>query len=177
MEFLIVFSTRDGHTRKLADFVGERLVQAGHGVRISDAGLPGPPAPAGCDAAILAAPVLAGRFPRSIRRYARANHAALNAIPSALISVSLSAAGDIPGDWDGLGRCVADLARRTRWHPVAVHHAAGAMPFTRYGFVTRHVIAYIARRHGRSVELSRDYDLTDYEALAAFVVRFAAGGR
>jgi menaquinone-dependent protoporphyrinogen IX oxidase len=55
-----------------------------------------------------------------------------------------------------------------------VHHAGGAMPFSAYGFFTKLAIRYIARRRGKNVKTSEDYDLTDYTALETFIDRFAA---
>ena len=43
-----------------------------------------------------------------------------------------------------------------------------------YGFFTKFAIKLIARRHGMLVKTSRDYDLTDYAALEAFIDRFVA---
>jgi len=87
---------------------------------------------------------------------------------------SCSGAGDNPSDLAGIRACVDRLERETLWHLGAVHHAGGAMRFSAYGFLTKLAIRYIARRHGKSVKTSEDYDLTDYPALGTFIDRFAA---
>ena len=95
-------------------------------------------------------------------------------MPNAFISVSLSAAGDNPSDLAGIRDCVDRLERETLWRPAAVHHASRAMRFSAYGFFTKLAIRYIARRRGKSVKTSEDYDLTNYAALEAFIDRFVA---
>jgi menaquinone-dependent protoporphyrinogen oxidase len=146
----------------------------GYEVRLHDAARPDLPDPAGFDAALLLASVHIGHYQRSFVEFARKNHNALNAIPSAFVSISLSATGDNPSDLAGIRACVARMEHDTFWHPDAVHHAAGAIQFSAYGFFTKVAIKYIARQRGRSVKTSQDYDLTDYADFETFIDNFAA---
>ena len=107
------------------------------------------------------------------RRVGRSVPVSQNAIPSAFVSVSLSAAGADPS-YPGLRDCVERLERDTLWRPGVVHHAVGAMPFSASGFFTKFAIMLIARRHGMLVKTSQGYDLTYYAALEAFIDRFVA---
>jgi menaquinone-dependent protoporphyrinogen oxidase len=173
MLILVLFSTTEGHTRKLAEFAAARLTRCGHGVSLHDAAKPDPPDPARFDAALLLASVHLSHFQPSFVEFVRKNHGALNVRPSAFVSVSLSAAGSDPSDLAGLQACVEDLEHDTLWHPGAVYHAAGALRFGVYGFLTRLAIKYIARRRGRIVKTYEDYDLTDYAAFEAFLDGFA----
>jgi menaquinone-dependent protoporphyrinogen oxidase len=174
MAVLILFSTAEGHTRKLAQFAAARLAKSGHEVRLHDAARPDLPDPAKFGAALLLASVHLGRYQPSFLEFVRKNHDALNVMPNAFVSVSLSAAGNDPSDLAGLRACVERQERETLWHPEAVYHSAGAMRFSAYGFLTRLAIKYIARRRGKIVSTSEDYDLTDYAAFGAFLDRFAA---
>ncbi len=107
-------------------------------------------------------------------RFARARHAALDGMPSAFVSVSLSAVGQAPEDRAGLAECVARFERNTLWTPRAVHHAGGAIRFSRYGLLKRWALRLIARRRGYEADPAKDHDLTDYGALASFVDEFVA---
>jgi menaquinone-dependent protoporphyrinogen oxidase len=104
------------------------LRRVGHQVRICDAARSDIADLARFEAALLIASVHLGRYQASPTKFARANHLALNAIPNAFVSVSLSAAGADPS-YPGLRDCVERLERDTLWRPGVVHHAAGAMPF------------------------------------------------
>ncbi len=57
----------------------------------------------------------------------------------------------------------------TGWHPAAVHHAAGALRYTKYDFLKRLLMRHIAAKEGGDVDTSEDHEYTDWEALAAFV--------
>jgi menaquinone-dependent protoporphyrinogen oxidase len=174
MRVFIFFSTTEGHAQTLAQSAATRLTKLGHEVSIRDAAQCDQGDLAGCDAALLIASVHVGHYRRSFVTFARKCHDALNAIPTAFVSVSLSAAGDNPTDLAGLRKCVERLQRDTAWRPGAIHHAAGAMLFSAYGFLTKLAIKSIARQRGQTVNTSQDYDLTDYTALESFVDTFAA---
>jgi menaquinone-dependent protoporphyrinogen oxidase len=120
------------------------------------------------------ASVHVGHYQQSFLEFIRKNRDALSVTPSAFVSVSLSAAGNDPSDLAGLRACVEHLERDTLWHPEAIHHAAGALQFSAYGFLTKLAIQYIARRRGKVVKTSEDYDLTDYAAFETFLDSFAA---
>jgi menaquinone-dependent protoporphyrinogen oxidase len=175
MRVFILFSTTEGHARKLAQLAAARLTKLGHEVCVCDAAKFDQPDLAGFDAALLIASVHVAHYRRSFVAFARQHHDALNAIPTAFVSVSFSAAGDNPSDLAGLRACVERLKRDTAWHPGAIHHAAGAMLFSAYGFFTKLAIKSIARKRGKVVNTSEDYDLTNYAALGTFIDAFAAG--
>lgn len=178
MRILVVYGTTEGHTRELSERAAGWLRDAGHAVAIGDAAAEGARlAATDCDAALLAASLHVGRYQPALVEYARRHHTALNAMPSAFISVSLSAAGVDRRDWEGLEHCLARFRLETMWQPKAVHQAAGAIRYRRYGFFTRLAIWFIARRHGERTSLSRDYVFTDYGALKEFVFDFFTGGR
>jgi menaquinone-dependent protoporphyrinogen oxidase len=173
MRVLIVYGTTEGHTRHLADFAAECLRHDGNQAHTVEAGHPGAE-PEDFDAVIVAASLHVGRYQPSVVEYARAHHERLGRIPSAFISVSLSAAGENPDDWEGLDECVARFRNETLWTPAAVHHAAGAIRYSRYDFFKRLLLHRIAAKRGRPTVTSRDYDLTDYDALQSFVLEFVA---
>jgi menaquinone-dependent protoporphyrinogen oxidase len=176
MRILLVYGTTEGHTRDLCDAMAVALKGQGHDVTIRDASVKADtPDPRSYDACILAASLHVGRYQAPLADFARMHHEALNARPSAFISVSLAAAGENPDDWEGLEQCVARFLNETAWKPKAVHHAAGAIRYSHYDFFKRLALKYIASRHGMQTVTSRDYDLTDYDALKRFVTDFVQG--
>lgn len=173
MRILIVYGTTEGHTRQLCDIASVELNQAGHDVTTVHAGGRSDPEPEAYDAVILAASLHVGQYQAPLVDYARRHAAQLAAVPNAFISVSLSAAGENPDDWAGLEQCVERFATESKWTPKLIHHAAGAIRYSHYDFFKRLLLKYIARKRGQDTVTSRDYDLTDYEALKAFVLDFA----
>ena len=175
MHVLIAYATTEGHTRDLAHFIMRTLAAEGHQVAVEEAPAAEPyPDPSAYQAVFLAGSLHQARYQPRLVRFARARHAALNATPSAFISVSLSAAGLNPEDWAGLDDCLSQFEHETLWTPAAVHQAAGAIRYSQYDFFKRLVLKHIAAQRGHRTVTSHDYDMTDYEALARFCRDFVA---
>jgi len=173
MHVLIVYGTTEGHTRNLCHFVARELHEAGHPTAVEPAGADATkPDPNPYGAVFLAASLHVGRFQAPLVAYARERHEALNAKPAAFISVSLSAAGVNPHDWEGVEQCLARFEHETLWTPQAVHHAAGAILYSHYDFFKRLALKFIAAERGQHTVISKDYDMTDYAALRGFVLAF-----
>jgi len=173
MRVFIIFGTTEGQTRKLAQFMAAELRAAGHTVAVEEATPRAAHAhiPA-YDALILAGSLHVGRFQSNLVEFVADHRAALKMKPTAFVSVSLSAAGEDPDDWEGLEQCFARFQHETGWMPDAVHHAAGAIRYSQYDFFKRLVIKHIAERRGQRTVTSQDYELTDYKALSAFILEF-----
>lgn len=173
MRLLVIFGTTEGHTRELCQFAAERLRGMGHTVAVEEA-----TASAGAanvlayDAVIIAGSLHLGRFQRALLEFVASHREALAAKPSAFITVSLSAAGDDPHDWEGLRECIVRFEHETNWTPTAIHNAAGAIRYSRYKCLKSLAIKYIAARRGQKTVMSRDCDLTDYAALTRFLREF-----
>jgi flavodoxin len=92
---LIVYGTSEGQTRKIARRMAERATERGHRVEIHDAAtLPAGLNPAAFGAAVIAGSIHTGRYQAAITQFVRRHLQALQSMPSAFVSVSLSAAGD-----------------------------------------------------------------------------------
>ena len=177
MRVLIVYGTTEGHTREICHFLANVLHEAGHtatteaaagdavGVEI-----------AAYDMVILAGSLHVGRYQPALVRFAQARAAELNAKPNAFVSVSLCAAGENLEDWEGLEECLARFEHETGWTPQMVHQAAGAIKYSQYDFFKRLALKYIAAKRGQKTVTSRDYDLTDYDAVRAFALGCAPAG-
>lgn len=178
MTILILYGTTEGQTRKIVGFMADRLESAGHAVTVIE-GIDAPRDldPRRFDAAIVAASLHLGRYQTSVEDFTERHAAALNDMRTAFVSVSLAAAGDDEDDVQGLAQCVADFHRRTGWTPSVVHHAAGAFRYTQYDFFKRWALKYIAWRKGGPTDISRDYELTDWNALGQFLDGFIGPAR
>ncbi|MEQ1865525.1 MAG: flavodoxin domain-containing protein [Micropepsaceae bacterium] len=175
MKILIVYGTTEGQTRKIADFVVNRLKQQGETVTLTDAtDAPWDLRPNEYDAAILAASLHAGVYQGPLINYARTHQARLNQMPSAFLSVSLSAAGRDAGELKGIADCADRFKRETGWTPTEIHHVAGAFRFTEYDFFKRWVMRLIAWEKGVKIGHTQELELTDWDALAKIVDGFRA---
>ena len=170
MKILVLYGTTEGQTRKICEAVAKQLRGHGDVVTLVDAtGTTDIIDLRDFDAAILAASLHAGQYQTSVAHFARANHAWLNRIPSAFISVSLSAAGTDPDDLKSIADCAERLKADTGWTTNEVHHVAGAFRFTEYDFFKRWVMKLIAWEKKVTVAPGQDLELTNWDVLAETV--------
>ena len=170
---LILYGTTEGQTAKICEFVAGRLEQKGFEVTLIDAARAEDASLSGYDAALIAASLHAGGFQKSVLRLLDQNAAALSTIPNAFLSVSLSAAGDDASDWKGLEKCLEEFFSHAGWRPRHIEHVAGAFRYTKYDFFKRMLMKNIAKQRGAPVDTSRDWEMTDWDKLGAFVDAFA----
>ena len=177
MKTLILYGTTEGQTRKIADYVANHLRKLGNHVTLAEAAeAPWDMRPNDYDAAIFAASLHAGIYQEPLVKFARTHHERLNRMPSAFLSVSLSAAGKEPDELKGIAECADRFKRETGWTPTEVHHIAGAFRFTEYDFFKRWVMRLIAWEKGVKVGPSQELELTDWDALAKIADAFHARG-
>jgi menaquinone-dependent protoporphyrinogen oxidase len=178
MRVLIVYGSTQGQTHKIAEFVADRWRGRGHEVAVFDAArIALAVDPLRYDATLVAASLHAGGYQRAVARFAKEHAVALSSGPSAFLSVSLSAAGNDASDRAGLALCDEEFFFKAGWRPAHVHHAAGALAYSRYNFLLRWFMTRIARRRGASTDTSRDCEFTDYGALCRFLDGFLASVR
>jgi menaquinone-dependent protoporphyrinogen oxidase len=179
----VLYATREGQTKRIAEQVAVGLREHGLDAIALDAGDGG----AGFDrnaysAAVLAASVHAGRHEREMIDLAKAHREWLQSMPNAFLTVTLSEAGVERKDASAQehARFVADVRTMidrfvtdTGWHPERVVPVAGALRYSQYNFLVRLVMKRIARQAGGSTDTSRDHEYTDWRALDDFVAVFA----
>jgi menaquinone-dependent protoporphyrinogen oxidase len=169
--FLVVYATTHGHTGRIAAHIASRLGAAGH--RSVLCGWPERtrPMPHEYDAVIVGASIHRGRHQREIVDWALHNAVGLNMVPSAFFSVCLSAADEDPAP---AHEFLDDFEDRTGWLPRVRTTFAGALQYREYGVPTRIAMRALMHRGGHPSDTSRDYDLTDWDAVDAFADRCAA---
>ncbi len=181
---LVVYATREGHTRTVAEHVAATLRARGRAVDVLDAAHVPPEGLelAGRPGVVLAASVHLGRHEREMVAFVKAHREELDRVPTAFLSVSLSEAGveNRAAPFDARARAAEDVRRlvdefchETGLHPSRVWPVAGALMYRRYGVFTRLVMKTIARRAGADTDTSRDHELTDWAALDRFVAVLA----
>ena len=169
---LVVYGTTEGHTRKVALRIGQIARGLGHPVEVMDASLH--PAPDGFDAVIVAASVHQLRHQSSVIHFVREHRHALNRVPCAFFSVSLSASLPQPEHQTEAHEVAQEMLDETRWRPERVCLVGGALRYSRYDFLKRLLMQVIARQDGRPTDASRDYEYTDWERLERDVEEFLA---
>ena len=171
----IIYATREGQTRKIAEHVGAALAARGFDAVVKNVrdDLATIDLSAYC-AVFLAASVHMGKHEREMVRFVKEHLAELANLPSVFLSVTMSEAGvERPGQsQDTRERCKAGVRdvidkfiEETGWHPKHVKAIAGALPYTKYNPLVRFVMKRIAKSEGGDTDTSRDYEYTDWIAL------------
>ena len=173
MRVIIIFASIEGQTGKIARFARHRLCAAGHDVALFEAAdrtaridLDG------ADRIILAAPVHERRHPAAFEAFLAAHRRALDARPTLLLSVSLSAA--FPEGVEEAEDYVIELTMRTRFIPTRHALVAGAIRTSRYDYFARAVVRHVVLRGRRHDPLEEEHEFTDWARLERSLARFMA---
>jgi len=131
-------------------------------------------------AAVVGASLHAHKHQRSARTFVDEHASDLNVRPSAFFSVSLAAASESADEREDAARIAREFAEAAEWHPGEIVCLAGRLAYTQYGWLTRFIMKRIARRHGNQTDTTRDYEFTNWDAVARMadgVVRRIAAER
>lgn len=171
---LIVYATMEGQTGRIAERMASEMRGAGHAVELTAAGAQKAfPDLAAYDAVIVGASVHYGFHPAYLGRALRRQRDALKARPSAFFSVSLSADG--PGaNRAAAARYVRKFLRGIGWQPAQTAAFGGALRYSVYRGWKRFLVRLFVRVAGGDTDTSRDYEYTDWSAVARFANAFAA---
>lgn len=170
---LVVYGTTEGHTRKIAERVGEWVREAGHKCEVVDsANLPEGFVVAGYDAFVAAGSLHETKHQRPLRHFVREHAAVMGARPSAFLSVSMSAVNKDEKHRADTQRCIDEFLEETGWNPTVTKAVAGALKYTKYDWLKRFIMVQIVKGEGGDVDTSKDYEYTDWDDLKAFVVEF-----
>lgn len=164
---LVVFRTGEGHTRKVAEHIADRMRAAGATVDVVDA-VDAPAPSAGYAGAVLGDSIHRGRHSKELTAYAKQHSAELQAMPSALFQVSLVSMSQDPKNLEHAQALFDKLPKASGWTPEVTGMFAGALKYTQYGWFTRQLMKKIVRRQGGDTDTTRDYEYTDWAIVDGF---------
>lgn len=170
---LVLYSTIEGHTRRIALAIADRIRDHGDSVCLVDAADVSARLEADLfDAAIIGGSVHAGSHSDALTRVVSENRDLLDRVPTAFFSVSLTAAHADPDLRAEARRPVEAFTQATNWTPTVVETLAGALRFSQYGFLKKQLLRWISWRSGGPTDTTTDHDLTDWPRVHGFVDRF-----
>lgn len=167
----IPYGTVEGQTAQIVEYIAEVVRANGHQAETADLKHSPDPLPGGYDGVIVAASVHVGKHEGYVADFVKKNRAELERLPSALVSVSMAAHGD---EQTAEGY-VEKFEQDTGWRPAHVGLFAGAVLYTHYGFIKKHVMKKIASDKGSpDTDTSRDYVYTEWDGVRRFTEDFLA---
>ncbi len=169
---LVLYGTTDGHTRLIAEAIGDGLSLNGVDADIAVAGSRDPN-PVQYDGVIVAASIHAGRYQRPVEHWVRAHAGELAARPSAFVSSCLTVARKPSArTMEDLDAVVQRFSKTTGWRPTVIKHVAGALLYRHYNFFKRWMMKRIVAQQGGDTDTTKDYDYTNWSDLRAFAQEF-----
>ncbi len=172
MHVVVVYATVEGQTRKIARNIAGTVQDTGHDVTVFDSADMEDVDLAIADALIVAAPVHAAMYPAALTHWIKSNREAINALPSAFVSVSLAAASAFPEEHREIDDITHAFLNETEWKPAATHQAAGALRYLKYDFFKRLLMRHFAKQEGGPLDTTKDHEFTDWDELSSFVAGF-----
>lgn len=170
-KIFLTYGTTEGQTAKIAEFIADVLRAHGHDVTVLDVKDAAGTIPAGYDGIVVGASIHMGKHDKHVVDLVKKNQDTLARVPSAFFSVSLAAAGD---ESEARGY-VEEFVEETGWRPHRAAQFAGALLYTQYNFVKRHMMKRIVRDKPGDIgtDLSRDYVYTEWDGVKLFAEHFA----
>lgn len=170
-KIFFTYGTTEGQTANIADFIADVLRGHGHDVTMIDVKKTADTIPDGYDAVIVGASIHMAKHDKHVVDFVHKNQDTLARMPSAFFSVSLAAYGDT-AEAEGY---VKQFEQETGWRPGRVALFGGALLYTQYGFIKRHMMKKIAgdKPGNLGTDLSRDYVYTEWDAVKRFAEHFA----
>lgn len=154
LNLLIAYTSYDGHTAKIAERIASTLRRRSCAVELCDLARTQPKRPLrDYDGAIAGGPLHGGKHPPQLAKFVSQNRQALNELPSAFFSVSLSAAGNEEQQRDA-DRCLNEFLSESGWQPTSKSIAAGALLYRKYGFFKRWMMKMIVKHCGGDSDTS-----------------------
>jgi menaquinone-dependent protoporphyrinogen oxidase len=174
VKVLAVYGSEFGQAEAVLRRVVDGLTGRGHSVVIHRANaVPSEVDVGRFDMVLVAGSIIMGRYQRYVRDFVREHVAALNALPTAFVSVNGHSPETDP-EWRAAARkYVAGFLELTSWAPRWTATFSGALRYPRYGIVTRWIMKKISARTGAPTDTTREFEFTDWAAVDRFAAELA----
>ena len=172
---LVVYGTTEGHTRKIAEFIAERVRKRGKNVDLVDSATPDAndvqPIYSG---AFIGGSVHHQRHQTALAHFVKENLAWLNVVPTAFFSVNLAMLHKEAEGRAEAKQCVAAFLEETGLKPTKACLVAGALKYTQYDFFKRALLRYLVKPGGVDAAASQDTEYTNWDDVGRFVDEYLA---
>lgn len=168
--FLIIYASSDGHTRKIAERIGAILATGGHALALMPIEEASGVDLQAFDRIVIGASIRYGRHSPRLLRFIEARGAALARMPGALFSVNIVARKPEKNRPE-TNPYLRKLLRRIAWRPAEVAVFAGKLDYARYRPLDRLMIRCIMRMTGGPTDPHTAIEFTDWSQVEAFARR------
>jgi menaquinone-dependent protoporphyrinogen oxidase len=171
-KILLVYATREGQTRKIAEFLASELTTRGADVMLvnaADQAAAQGVNPADYDKVVLGASMHAGHIEKELLGYIKTHQAILQSKSCPFFLVLMAAATE---DRQQRARELQEAEQMVRKQvPMALgpmELIAGALSYTRYNWFIKWTMKRISAKYGGATDTSRDHEYTDWEQVRRY---------
>lgn len=169
MKTLILYSSHDGQTKKIAGFIANKLMAEVNDIHGNcEYNL------AEFDQIIIGASVRYGHFNKLLYKFIEKNAALLNTKQTAFFGVNLTARKK-GKDTPETNVYVRKFLQRIQWRPNLSAVFAGALLYPRYSWFDRIMIRFIMKITGGETDISKEVEYTDWKKVEDFTKQLSGG--
>ncbi|SET51321.1 menaquinone-dependent protoporphyrinogen IX dehydrogenase [Thorsellia anophelis] len=175
MKILIIYSTTDGHTKKIAETMGAYAIgqlnldvvqvidikEAGK-VKISD-----------YTHVVIGASIRYGKFNKLVYDFIDVNSDFLNEVKSAFFSVNLTAR-KFDKNTPETNVYTKKFLNQISWRPSLIKVFAGALLYPRYGLFDKFMIKLIMKITKGETDTTKEIDYTDWKSVDEFIKKISS---
>ncbi|MDJ0911741.1 MAG: menaquinone-dependent protoporphyrinogen IX dehydrogenase [Woeseiaceae bacterium] len=170
---LLLYSTVDGHTRGICERMAQALEARGAAPVIHEL-TPAADVDLGIyDAVVIGASIRYGKHRPEVTKYIDRNRSELGSMPAAFFSVN-AVARKPEKRTPETNVYVRKFLKKITWEPKLVGIFAGRIDYPSYGPFDRFMIRLIMRITKGPTDVSKSYEFTDWDDVAAFCDAFSA---
>ena len=171
---LIVYLSREGQTRKIAECLAAELRLAGRPVAVAELTAVSTEALAAAGQIVVGASIHYGRLPAVLYAFVAQHQPLLAARANAFFCVNLTARKQGKDTPQG-SSYVRKFLQRSPWQPQRLAVFAGALCYSRYRWYDRWMIRFIMWLTTGPTDTRIDLELTDWDKVRAFARQLLVG--
>ncbi len=170
MNYVIIYATVDGQSKKIAKKIQENIQQTDNQVTICPIEEADHLELSAFDKIIIGASIRYGHFSKKCFRFIHANLAILQSKPSYFFGVNLIARDKNKTVIEN-NVYVRKFFEKISWKPEDLAIFAGKLDYPNYGAVDKYLIRFIMKITGGETDTSKSIEYTDWESVAKFADR------
>ncbi len=171
MSYLLLYSTRDGQTKKIIMRIAENLRRAGVGCDLRDLATIKQINLMPYQKVMIGASIRYGRFNSVLNNFISKHQKQLNQMPTAFFGVNLTARKPEKRTPE-TNAYVRKFLIQSPWQPDLCEVFAGALLYPRYCWLDRIMIQFIMRMTGGETDTTKEIEYTDWEQVVGFSEAF-----
>ena len=165
-KYLFLYSTTDGHTKRICEYIGNILKQQNHEIKIDPISLELEKL-SEYDAIILGASIRYGKHQKSVFNFINKHKDLLEAKKSAFFSVNVVARKSEKNS-PNTNPYMKKFLKTTSWQPNKLGVFAGKVDYPSYKFFDKYIIRMIMWITKGPTDTSQSYEFTDWNVVENF---------